>query len=65
MTTVPNNTDEIRQAVQEHYGQRASRVIQLTDITPSQDAGCGAENCGHGTCAVSYTHLTLPTKRIV
>ena len=49
MTTVPNNTDEIRQAVQEHYGQRALRVIQLTDVTP-QDVGCGAENCGHGTC---------------
>ena len=49
MTTVPNNTDEIRQAVQEHYGQRALRVIELTDITP-QGEGCGAENCGHGTC---------------
>lgn len=34
----------------EHYGQRALRVIQLTDVTPAQDAGCGAENCGHGTC---------------
>ena len=50
MTTVPNNTDEIRQAVQEHYGQRALRVIQLTDVTPAQGAGCGAENCGHGAC---------------
>ena len=50
MTTVPNNTDEIRQAVQEHYGQRALRVIQLTDVTPPQAAGCGAEDCGHGTC---------------
>ena len=49
MTTAPNNTDEIRQAVQDHYGQRALRVIQLTDITP-QGEGCGAENCGHGTC---------------
>ena len=42
MTTVPNNTDEIRQAVQDHYGQRALRVIQLTDVTP-QGEGCGAE----------------------
>ena len=50
MTTVPNNTDEIRQAVQEHYGQRALRVIQLTDVTPAPAAGCGAEKCGHGTC---------------
>jgi SAM-dependent methyltransferase len=50
MTTVPNNTDEIRQAVQEHYGQRALRVIQLTDVTPPQAAGCGSEDCGHGTC---------------
>ena len=49
MTTVPNNTDEIRQAVQEHYGQRALRVIELTDVTP-QGEGCGAENCGHGAC---------------
>ena len=50
MTTVSNNSDEIRQAVQEHYGQRALRVIELTDVTPAQGAGCGAENCGHGTC---------------
>ena len=50
MTTMPNNTDNIRQSVQEHYGQRALRVIQLTDITPTQGVGCGAENCGHGTC---------------
>ena len=50
MTTAPNNTDEIRQAVQEHYGQRALRVIELTDVTPAQGAGCGAENCGRGTC---------------
>ena len=50
MTTVPSNTDDIRQAVQEHYGQRALRVIQLTDVTPPQGVGCGAENCGHGTC---------------
>ena len=50
MTTVPNNTDDIRQAVQEHYGQRALRVIELTDVTPAQGEGCGAENCGHGTC---------------
>ena len=49
MTTTQNNTDDIRQAVQEHYGQRARRVIELTDVTPA-DVGCGAENCGHGTC---------------
>ena len=48
--TTTNNTEEIRHAVQEHYGQRALRVIQLTDITPAQDAGCGAEDCGHGAC---------------
>jgi SAM-dependent methyltransferase len=50
MTTVPSNTDDIRQTVQEHYGQRALRVIQLTDVTPPQGVGCGAESCGHGTC---------------
>lgn len=50
MTTMPNNTDEIRHAVQEHYGQRALRVIQLTDVTPPAGTGCGAENCGHGAC---------------
>ena len=50
MTTPPTNTDQIRQAVQEHYGQRALRVIQLTDVTPEADQGCGAENCGHGSC---------------
>lgn len=48
--TTTNNTEEIRHAVQEHYGQRALRVIQLTDITPAQDAGCGADDCGHGSC---------------
>ena len=50
MTATPNNTDQIRQAVQEHYGQRALRVIQLTDVTPDSGPGCGAENCGHGSC---------------
>ena len=49
MTTTQNNTDDIRQAVQEHYGQRARRVIELTDVTPA-DAGCGAEDCGRGNC---------------
>ena len=49
MTTTQSNTDDIRQAVQEHYGQRARRVIELTDVTPADD-GCGAENCGRGNC---------------
>ena len=49
MTTTRNNTDDIRQAVQEHYGQRARRVIELTDVTPA-DVGCGADDCGHGNC---------------
>ena len=49
MTTISNSTNDIRQAVQEHYGQRARRVIELTDVTPS-GVGCGAENCGHGNC---------------
>ena len=49
MTTTHDNTADIRQAVQEHYGQRARRVIELTDVTPV-DVGCGAENCGHGNC---------------
>ena len=55
MTTISNNTerastDQIRQAVQEHYGQRALRVIQLTDVTPAAGVGCGADDCGHGAC---------------
>ena len=49
MTTAQENTADIRQAVQEHYGQRARRVIELTDVTPV-GVGCGAENCGHGNC---------------
>ena len=49
MTTTSNSADEIRQAVQEHYGQRARRVIQLTDVTPA-GVGCGADDCGQGTC---------------
>lgn len=48
--TTQNGTDEIRHAVQEHYGQRALRVIQLTDVTPASGVGCGDENCGHGAC---------------
>ena len=50
MTTMPNNTEQIREAVQERYSQKALRVIELTDVTPAQGVGCGAENCGHGTC---------------
>ena len=50
MTTTSDNTDEIRQAVQEHYGQRALRVIELADVTPASGAGCGAEDCGYGSC---------------
>lgn len=58
MTTMPNSPDgsltaDIRHAVQEHYGQRALRVIELTDVTPAQDTGCGAENCGHGACGAN------------
>jgi SAM-dependent methyltransferase len=49
MTTTQDNTADIRQAVQEHYGQRARSVIELTDVTPVS-VGCGAENCGHGNC---------------
>ena len=49
MTTTQDNTADIRQTVQQHYGQRARRVIELTDVTPV-DIGCGAENCGHGNC---------------
>ncbi len=49
MTTTQDNTGDIRQAVQDRYGQRAQRVIDLTDVTPV-GVGCGAENCGHGNC---------------
>ena len=50
MTTTSDNTDEIRQAVQEHYGQRALWVIELADVTPTSGQDCGAENCGRGSC---------------
>ena len=45
-------TEEIHRIVQEQYGARARRVIDLTDITPAPtpDAGCGADDCGHGAC---------------
>ena len=49
MTTTQDNTADIRQAVQDRYGQRARHVIELTDVTPV-GVGCGAENCGHGNC---------------
>ena len=48
MTISNANTGEIRRIVQEQYGQRARRVIELTDVTPQFD--CGAEDCGHGNC---------------
>ena len=45
-------TDEIHRIVQEQYGARARRVIDLTDITPppATNAGCGAADCQHGAC---------------
>ncbi len=49
MTTTQDNTADIRHAVRERYGERARRVIDLTDVTPV-GVGCGAENCGHGNC---------------
>ena len=49
MTTTQDNTEDIRQAVQEHYGRRARSVIELIDVTPV-GVGCGAENCGQGSC---------------
>jgi SAM-dependent methyltransferase len=48
MTINNADTGEIRRIVQQQYGQRARRVIELTDVTPQFD--CGSENCGHGNC---------------
>ena len=48
MTINNADTGEIRRIVQQQYGQRAQRVIELTDVTPQFD--CGSENCGHGNC---------------
>ena len=48
MTINNADTGEIRRIVQKQYGQRALRVIELTDVTPQFE--CGSENCGHGNC---------------
>ena len=48
MTINNADTGEIRRIVQQQYGQRALRVIELTDVTPQFE--CGSENCGHGDC---------------
>ncbi len=48
MTINNADTGEIRRIVQQQYGQRALRVIELTDITPQFE--CGSENCGNGNC---------------
>ena len=45
---------EIYRLVQQQYGQRAQRVIRLTDVTPPASVGngpdCGAPDCGRGAC---------------
>ena len=49
---------EIHRLVQQQYGQRAQRVIELADVTPPRSASagadadndCGAPNCGRGAC---------------
>ena len=47
---------EIHRLVQQQYGQRAQRVIELADVTPPASVsagaadGCGAPNCGRGAC---------------
>ena len=48
MTINNADTGEIRRIVQQQYGQRALRVIELTDVTPQFE--CGSENCGNGNC---------------
>ena len=48
MTINKADTGEIRRIVQQQYGQRALRVIELTDVTPQFE--CGSENCGNGNC---------------
>jgi SAM-dependent methyltransferase len=48
MTINNADTGEIRRIVQEQYGQRARRVIELTDVTPQFE--CGADDCGNGNC---------------
>ncbi len=50
MTINQADTGEIRRIVQQQYGQRAQRVIELTDVTPHADSGCGADDCQHGMC---------------
>ena len=40
-------------------------VFRRTDLDPVVEIPARAENVGETTMSVSYTHLTLPTKRIV
>ena len=41
------------------------KAIILAIALPAMLAACGGGGDGGGYVAVSYTHLTLPTKRIV
>ena len=48
--------------MQDLYYDRVEVAVFLTEDISANDPGCTASPC---TDPVSYTHLTLPTKRIV
>ena len=53
---IRNSADDVRS-----YREVAGRIDSVEDYSKHPE-GC---TCGHCGKAVSYTHLTLPTKRIV
>ena len=47
------------------YVERFGSLGLMTSILMSPDGKTIESEAAHGTVTVSYTHLTLPTKRIV
>ena len=78
--SVKRNTDAVYNAILQHYGKRCKVKYCHMDDAPELKAGCRKHGIPFETSPpyvhqpnglietynpVSYTHLTLPTKRIV
>ena len=55
------SVDEIRSSMK----QKGTRVILAADLLSISEISNLLNEVGDYICTVSYTHLTLPTKRIV
>ena len=57
---IPNKS-----AMQSGFGKRDKWIIEFETNDPTKNPLMGWESSNDTYTAVSYTHLTLPTKRIV